>query len=204
MIIQELGRKVAIAAAIGLMAASVQAEQKIGIISLAKVFDGYYKTKQANDKVQEARGNFEKSGKTLQEDYTKANDELRKLLESMNDPAISPEEKERRKKEADGKYQEVKRIELSINDFRDTSNRSLTDQMRRMRDAILREIQDVVSEKAKAGGYSFVIDSAAQSANVAPVFVFVARENDITEPVLSELNKNAPAELKNAPAADKK
>lgn len=197
-------KSAAMAVMMAMASVAARAEQKLGTVNLQKVFDGFYKTKQANDKIQEARGSFEKSGKTLQEDYTKANDELKKLLEGMNDPAISTEEKDRRKKEADGKYQEVKRIEMSINDFRETSNRSLNDQMRRMRDGILREIQDTVTEKAKAGGFAFIFDTAALSANVAPVFVYYTADNDLSEAVLTDLNKTAPADFKaNPPSTDK-
>ena len=67
-------KSAALAALTSLATLTAQAEQKIGTVSLAKVFDGYYKTKQANEKVQDTRSSFEKSGKTLQEDYTKANE----------------------------------------------------------------------------------------------------------------------------------
>ena len=173
---------------------AAQAETKFALVNLQKVFDGYYKTRQANDRMQESKGNFEKSRRTLEDDYTKANDEYRKMVDGTSDPAISSEERDKRTKESQRKLGELQTIQRSIRDFEETSNRSLGEQMRRMRDAILREIQDVVTEKGKAGNFTAVLDSGAMSANVAPVFIYTNGENDITDVVLTQLNASAPAD----------
>lgn len=171
-----------------------QAETKFALVNLQKVFDGYYKTRQANDRMQESKSNFEKSRRTLEDDFTKSNDEYKKMVDGTSDPAISTEEKEKRTKEAQRKVTELQTIQRSIRDFDETSNRSLGEQMRRMRDAILREIQEVVAEKGKAGNFTAVLDSGAMSANVAPVFIYTNGENDLTETVLTQMNASAPAD----------
>ncbi len=182
---------------------AAQAETKFALVNLQKVFDGYYKTKQANERMQESKGNFEKSRRSLEDDYTKSNDEYRKVVEGTSDPAISAEEKEKRTKEAQRKLTELQTIQRSIRDFDETSNRSLGEQMRRMRDAILREIQDVVAEKGRAGNFTAVLDSGAMSANVAPVFIYTNGENDLTDAVLTQMNAAAPADALK-PKGDKK
>src|SRR4029453_159691 len=112
---------------------------------------------QADSQLKEAASNFEKSRRGLLDDYTTANEEYKRLLEGSNDPAISAEERDKRKKEAEKKQIDIKAIEENVRQFDKTSQQSLGDQQRRMRDNVLREIQEVISEKAKAGGFTLVI-----------------------------------------------
>jgi hypothetical protein len=57
-----------------------------------------------------------------------------------------------------------------------------------------------VKAKAKAGNYTMVLDSAADSLNSTPFLLYNANtDNDITDPVLNELNINAP---KDTPKSD--
>jgi outer membrane protein len=184
------------------LAVPMQAQTKTGIINLKKVFDGYWKTKQADSQLKERAGEFDKQRKELIDGYQKANEEYQKLLEGANDQALSADEKDKRKKSAESKLREIKEVETQVNQFDRTARTTLSEQQRRMRDAILREIQDVISTKAKAAGYSMVWDSAAESANNTPVLIYNNGENDISDEVLTQLNTNAPAEFLK-PAAEK-
>jgi Skp family chaperone for outer membrane proteins len=81
------------------------------------------------------------------------------------------------------------------------------EQSDRMRASILKEITNVVSAKAKVAGFSLVVDTASESANRTPVFLFTSNENDITDSVLQQLNATAPTDLakpEEKPAADEK
>jgi outer membrane protein len=70
-----------------------------------------------------------------------------------------------------------------------------------MRDNIVREIREVIASKAKAAGYSMVLDSAGQTVNRTPVLLYTNGENDLTDEVLKVINANAPPDL---PASDPK
>ena len=61
-----------------------------------------------------------------------------------------------------------------------------------MREKILGAIRDIINAKAKATGYSLVIDVAAESVNQTPVVMYNNGDNDITGAVLKELNASAP------------
>ena len=56
------------------------------------------------------------------------------------------------------------------------------------------EIQKAVADKAKASGYSFVMNSAS-----VEVVVFASTDNDLTTSVLAQLNAGAPIDV-SAPA----
>lgn len=177
------------------VAIPAQADTKVGIISLKKVFDGYWKTKQADAQLKDRASEFDKQRKEMIEGYQKSNEEYKKLLDSAGDQAVSAEERDKRKKAAETKLRDIQEIETQVTQFDRTARATLNEQQRRMRDSILREIQDVIATKAKTAGYSIVLDTAAESVNSTPVLVYNNGENEITDDVLRQLNINAPADF---------
>lgn len=186
-------RSLCLALALAGLTVAVQAQPKIAVINLKTVFDGYWKTKQSDVSIKDRQGEFEKERKKMVEDYQKANEEYRKLSESASDPAVSGEERDRRKKTAEGKLVEIKEIEQNIQQFDRQFRTQITDQIKRMRDNIMREIREVVNNKAKAGGHTLVLDIAAESFNQTPIVLFNSGTPDLTEEVLGDLNAKAPA-----------
>src|ERR1051325_4922996 len=181
------------------------AEQKIGIIDLKKIFDGYYKTKQADTQLKERVADADKVMKGMGDDYEKARDEYKKLIDSSNDQAVSPEEREKRKKSAEGKLAELQDLERSVRTFRQTTQTTLEEQKRRMREEILTYLKGVITAHAKKGNYTHVFDVASESRNETPILLYTSGQGDFTDDVLAEINANAPAELtKPEPAPDTK
>src|ERR1044072_4763136 len=112
------------------------AEQKIGVVDLKKIFDGYYKTRQADAQLKERVADADKVMKGMADDYEKARDEYKKLIDSSNDQAVSPDERDKRKKSAEGKLAELQDLERSVRTFRQTTQTTLEEQKRRMREEI--------------------------------------------------------------------
>jgi len=171
---------------------STRAEVKIGSIDLKKVFDGYWKTKQADALLKESAADLDKARKGMVEDFQKASDEYKRLIEGANDQAISGEERDKRKGAAEKKLLEIKEIEQSITLFDRNSRDNLATRQRRMRDKILDEIKELIASKARTGGFSMIIDTAAETPNQTPVLLFTNGQNDLTEEVLTQLNSTAP------------
>ena len=173
-----------------------QAEtNKIGIIDMQRVWDKYYKTKQAQAQVDDQTADFEKRKKGMLDDYQKANREYKKLMESAQDQAVSSDERDKRKSSAEKKLLEIKEIEQDANLYQRTTDEQLKMQARRMTEIILRDIRDLVEAKARAGGYTLVIDVAAKSAVGTPIVLYTNGQNDMTQEVLSQLNSTAPVGL---------
>ncbi len=175
------------------LACQATAETKLAVINLKTVFDGYWKTKQADVQLKERQGDLEKARKGLIEDYQKATEDYKKLLDSANDQAVSADEKEKRKKSSESKLLEIRELEQNIQSFDRQMGEQLRTQTKRMRDNILREIREIVDKKAKSGSYNLVMDSAAESVNQTPIVLFTSGAPDLTEEVLNQLNANKPA-----------
>lgn len=169
------------------------AQNKIATIDLKRVFDGYWKTQQADGSLREKAAEFEKKNKLMVEDYQKATEEYKKVLDSANDAAVSIEEKDKRKKAAEAKLLEINEIEQSIKQFERSARAQISEQQRLMREKILNEIRELINTKAKAADYNLVIDTAAESINTTPVILFKSGQADLTDAILTQLNATAPA-----------
>lgn len=191
-------RWLALAAVLFLTATTALAQPKIAIIDLKKVFDGYWETKEADVQIKERQNDFRKARQGMIDDYQKANEEYRKLVDSANDSALAAEEREKRKKTAETKLMELREIEQSVQQYDKQSQTTLGEQTRRMRDNILRKIREVIDAKAKAASFALVIDIAGESTAMTPVVLYTNGENDITEQVLTQLNASRPTTAKSA------
>ena len=174
---------------------SALAQGRIATIDLRKVFDGYWKTKQADAALKDRAADMEKEHKNMLEDWKKAKEDYQGLLNSANDQAVSSEERDKRKRSAEDKLKFIKETEETITQYERQARATLDEQRKRMRDNILGEIRNVLNAKAKSSNFSLVLDTASESANNTPIVLFTNNENDMTETVLSQLNAGAPVDI---------
>jgi len=167
---------------------------RIATIDLRKVFDNYWKTKQADATLKDRAADIDKEHKNMLDDWKKAKEEYQTLLTEANNQTLSLEEREKRKKSAEDKFKQIKDSEDAIAQYERQARSTLDEQRKRMRDSIVEEIRTTVSGKAKAAGYALVLDTVADSANGTPIVLYSNNENDMTAVVLAQLNAGAPAE----------
>ncbi len=179
------------------------AQIKIATVDLSRVFTNYWKTKQADAALQDMKSEMAKSDKELIDNRLKAVDEYQKLLADANNQVLAAEERDKRKKSAEDKLKEIKDLEQNIVQFEQQAKTRLGEQSMRMRDNILVEIRAAVNSKGKAGSYTFIVDSAAQSADRTPVFLYSSGD-DITDSILAQLNAGAPIDLEEKKSPAKK
>src|SRR3989442_15121520 len=177
-----------------LLGSVAQAKGQIATIDLRKVFDNYWKTKQADASLKDRAADMEKEHKNMLEDWRKAKEEYTGLLAGANDQAVSTDERDKRKKAAEDKLKYIKETEATILQYEKQAGDTLADQKRRMRDNILGEIRSLLTAKAKTAGYALVVDTAAETPNGTPIILFSSNENDMTDAILAQLNATAPAD----------
>lgn len=168
---------------------------RIGTVDLSRVFTNYWKFKQASAHLEEEKADLEKTDKEMLGNRQKLVEEYNRLKEESNNQALSSSERENRRKAAEDKLRQLSDLENNIKEFRQKANNRLTEQTLRMRENLLIEIRDAVRSRAKAGGFTLVFDSAAQSADRTPVILY-GTAIDLTDAVLSQLNAAAPAGAK--------
>ncbi|MEI6781080.1 MAG: OmpH family outer membrane protein [Verrucomicrobiota bacterium] len=178
---------------ISLMSAPAWGQGRLATVDLRKVFDNYWKTKEADASLKERAADIEKEHKSMIDDWKKAKDEYQVFLTEANNQTLSMEEREKRKKSAEDKFKQIKESEDSITQYERQARSTLEEQKKRMRDRIVEEIRATVTGKAKVAGYAMVFDIASEGVNNTPIVLYSNNENDITEAVLAQINAGAPA-----------
>ena len=171
------------------------AQTKIATVDLKKVFENYYKTKLATQAIQERADDLQKDYTSMAQDLKKQGDQYQSLLASANDQAVSEDERSKRKLAADDQLKQLQERKVAIDQFQNQAQVTISDQRQRMRDNILKEIKQAVSDKAKAAGDTLVFDIDAQTVNGTPALVYAGTDNDLTDVVLKQLNAGAPTDL---------
>src|SRR5436309_3525389 len=121
-----------------LIGTSAFAQQyRIATVDLGRVFTNYWKTRQAQNAIDEHRMDIQKTGKEMLATFNKAQEDYQKLLDSTKDPAVSSEEKEKRKKAADEKLKDLRDQKDGLDQFDRGSREALDEQVRRTRDNIV-------------------------------------------------------------------
>jgi outer membrane protein len=175
------------------LALPIQAQQKIGTIDMQKVFTAYYKTREAEDKLQEAQKAYKDELDQRMDIYKKNLDSINKFNEEINKPELSGASKDQKAQERDSKIAETKGLEKEITEFRSAREKQLQEQMNRMRQGIVEEIMKVVNDQVKTQNYDLVFDKSGQSLNSGvPVLVFARENMDFSESVITKLNANRP------------
>ena len=171
------------------------AQTKIATVDMRKLFENYWKTKQAQAAVQDRATQLDKDDKGMKEDFKNGGEEYQKLLEQANDQAISADERGKRKQAVAAKLKELQDSKNAIEQFERQAQATLSEQRQRMRDNILVEIKAAVTAKAKAGGYTLVFDASSETVNGTASLVYTSGDNDLTDAVLSQINAGAPIDV---------
>ena len=181
---------VALVSALGLPASILaQGAMKVGTVDMNKAFKEYTKTKDAEAKINEAKNAAKKEYDDRAEAAKKALDEINKINQQLDAPALSPDAKSQKAKERDEKIGTFKNMEREINEFRQTRERQLQEQALRMREGIVKEITEVVMEKVRANNLDLVFDKSGMSLNGVPLVMYARDNYDFTSDVISVLNK---------------
>lgn len=185
-----------------LAASPAQAQMKVGVVDMNKVFSDYYKTKDAETRINEARGAAKKEMDDRMEARNKMLEEINTLNKDMENKSLGAPAREEKSKQRDDKIAEVRNLEREITEFKNTRERQLQEQAVRMRNGIVEEIMKIVNDRQKTDGYDMVFDKSGSSLNGVPLILFAKDGMEFTNEVVTALNKTKPAAAAATPKAD--
>lgn len=150
----------------GIIAENAHAKElKIAYVDLAKVFDEYKKTK-------DAEKSLEAKSKVKEDERKKMIDELRKLKDEQ--ALLSEKAKAEKQTAIDAKIK-------VLQDFDNKVRNDLVTERNAMLGGIMKDIEGVVNDYAKASGYDLVLNSR--------MLLYGSTQYDVTADVLAKLNK---------------
>ena len=180
-----------LAAAFG--ATAHAADLKFAVVDMAKAFTEYYKTKDASEKM---KSNKDKALSEINERigvYKSLLSEAQKIGQASQDPILAPDARAKKQAEFVEKQKEVRALEQDMTEFQQRRQNQLRQEEVQLQRGLYEEIVGVVREKSKADGLDFVFDKTGVSMSTVPVLLYYKDAEDITDKVIVELNKNAPA-----------
>jgi outer membrane protein len=181
-----------LATALCALAPSANAQIKMGTLDMNAVFTQYYRTKDAEAKLNDARAAAKKELDERLETLKKAMDEINKINAGLDKPELSKDAKEKATKQRDEKVAEARNLDREITEFRGTRERQLQEQFVRMRKDIIDDIMKIVNEKVKNAAYDVVFDKSGLSMGQIPVVLYSRADLDFSKEIVDTLNKNAP------------
>jgi Skp family chaperone for outer membrane proteins len=181
------------AAFCSIAASPALAQMKVGIVDMNKVFTSYYKTKDAEARLNEARAQAKTDLDGRLETLKSNMEEINKLEADATKPELSADKKQAAARSREEKINEVRNLDREIGEFRQTRERQLQEQFMRMRGDIVQDIMKVVDARVKSEGFDLVFDKSGQGISQVPVVLYSAPSMEFSDSIIAELNKNAPA-----------
>src|SRR5580765_3150237 len=171
--LQKFGLALALVTLFGI---SAPAQVRIATVDLNKAFNSYWKKREAESVLKDEQTKMEKKLKDLQEEYKGINESYQKLLDSASDPAVSTEEREKRKGQADDKLKQLKQKQDEFMSEKSSADVSLQERRKSTITRIPAEIRSVVAARAKSANYTLVLDSGNEGSFV----IYASGDTDIT------------------------
>jgi len=186
-------RKIALTL-LSIMAVSASAaDLKFGVVDMSKAFSDFHKTKEAAEKF---KVNLDKAQKEMNDRwsvYKNLMTDMQKLKKEASDPIMTQDARAKKGMEFEEKGKELRSLEQEIGEAQNRRNSQLKQEDMSIRKGIYDEILVVVKEKAKADGYDFIFDKSGMSLSTVPVLIYYKDAVDVTDLIIVELNKSAPA-----------
>ena len=183
------GKILLLAVALLFVVRAAAAELKVAVIDMEKVFNSYYKTKISAANLKKQAEVFKAYAQKLDESRQKLLDEFNTLRDESQNIALSKTEQESKRLQAQDKYRQVKEKEAELTQYNKTKYKQLNQERNEMRDALLKEIRDEINKQASLAGYSLILDKSGVTINNLPVVIFHNPSLDITDGIVSELNR---------------
>ncbi|MDD5679176.1 MAG: OmpH family outer membrane protein [Kiritimatiellae bacterium] len=167
------------------------AEPSIAFVSMERLFDEYYKTKDANVQLKARFESVDAPRRDLVNQVKTLKTEVEKLGAEARDKSLSDAEREKKRTAAEDKFALFRDTEAKLVEFDNTYKKKFGDQMKQSQQQLVGEIRAVIEVYVKEHGIRIVFDSSGKTLNSVESVVYYDPAFDITEPILTILNKNA-------------
>lgn len=165
---------------------------KIATVDMKRLLKDYYRTEEAQQELNEKQALLSKNNNEKMKQIQDLEAEMNTLRKQFEDPSLNQAKKEEIANQLREKQQEGIAMDRSLKEYLDRKRRQVQDDMQRQMRGILEEITKLLEEKSKAEDYDYVFDKSGNSTTQVPVLLYAKDSVDITESLLTELNKDAP------------
>ncbi len=181
------------AAAALAFSANANADLNVATVDVQKLMDSYYKTHEAVAEINKAYQEVQKTFNSRTEMLKTMEKDFNDMVAKLRDPMLNDADKKKLEQKIQIKRQEVIALDQERKGYAERMLKSLQETMRQRTTGIIAEISKLTETISAEKKYDIVMDKSAKTPRSNNVFMFTAPSMDITDTVLKELNKNAPA-----------
>ncbi len=185
---------VALAASLATVAVAQDGKLNIATVDMQELFKQYYKTNEAQKQINIERAKIQKDNNERLAKIRDLEENLTKLRKQLEDPSLNETKKQALYKEWQADQQTGTALDRERREFLQRRNTALNEKMVQRMKGILEEIRKLVEEKAKVDNFDYVFDKSGLSTSQVPFLLYTKDATDITAGLLTDLNKDAPAD----------
>jgi Skp family chaperone for outer membrane proteins len=172
---------------------AANAELTVVTVSMQKLFDGYYKSTEANQRLESIREQAVSEAQEKEKELQAMVDEIRLKQEELQNPVLSDESKA----EKQGELQQIAAAgQAKQQEFQRWQQQTMNDLNQRgqeIRRTLIEEIIKVANEIAlRDFSADLLLDTSDILGSGVPAVLYASDRLDITEKVLTQLNADAP------------
>ena len=171
------------------------AEMKVGTVDMNKIFTSYYKTKDAETKINEQKAAAQTEFNSRMDAYRKSLDEITQINKDLeSNKALSAAAKDEKSKRRESLIAENQGQQRDIEQFRVTREKQIQEQIVRLRNQMVEDIMKIVQDKVKGENFDMIFDKSGGSMNGVPVVVYSRDNMEFSDEIIKVLNKSRPPE----------
>ena len=162
---------------------------RIAVLNLEKVFNLYYKSRIAEDQINQQAEAYRSYLARLDAQLRQLTTEAENARQQALNTALAADERQKAEQLAlsAAKLVTGKKSEMEIYAARCT--RELKELQQKKHQEVMDDIRREIARCCEVSGYSFVFDSSGKTTCDQPAVLFFPADHDITEEVLRELNR---------------
>ena len=162
---------------------------KMAFVDMEQIFQGYYKTLKADETIRKQTEIYKEYAINLEKEREAIQEEFNTIRDTSQNIALSDEVREEKRIEAQTKFMLLQEKEKEMLEYQKDKKSSLRKQYESQRNKLVKELSEFIAEIAEKEGYDLVIDSSGNTLNGIPVFIHYDSELDITETIITMVNK---------------
>lgn len=195
-------RKLAAIAATGLLllpASSGLEASGIAVVNLEKVFNDYYKSRIAEDQINQQAAAYRSYLARLDEQFRQLSEAAETARQEALNIGLDADARQAAEQRAlaAAKLVTGKKSEMEI--YANRCSRELQELQQKKHTEVMDDIRKEIARCCTVSGYQFVFDSSGRTTCDQPAVLYFPTDHDITETVLRELNRTRPKPNDNAP-----
>jgi outer membrane protein len=172
---------------------AASAELTVVTVSMQKLFDGYYKSNEANQRLESIREQAVGEAQEKERELQAMAEEIRSMQEDLQNPVLSDDAKTQKGSELQALAEQGRRKQAEFQQWQQQTMSNLNQRSQEIRNSLIDEIVKVVNDVAlKRHSADLVFDTSDILGSGVPTVLYADSKLDITDEVMIRLNQEAP------------